>query len=122
MVVLGAATVLLWDWGTDYLRYRKDVASITPPGQETTFSLEEFSQYRKAAAFYDTARRLERMKAPAEVVRDVLGEPDQVGNLDDHDSWFYPGPILRERQQPTIILRIDHETQRVSGLSFIVHN
>lgn len=120
-IVLGAAGVLAWDWIGVYWQYRQVIASLVPPGQEPTTSFEEFLRYRRAIEFYDATERLEKAKATAEEVRVVLGEPDQVEKRDGHDSWFYSGPAFREWRQPTLVVRIDHDTSRVISMQYVIH-
>jgi hypothetical protein len=71
--------------------------------------------------FYDVAERLEKAKATGEGVPVALGEPDQVEKRGGHDSWFYSGPVVRGRRQPTLVVRIDHDTSRVISMQYIIH-
>jgi hypothetical protein len=119
-LLLATGGVLVWSWSSDYRSYRRAIASLDYPGQYDRGSFEEFLSYRRGIAFYDAADRLEVGDSMNEV-RAVLGEPDRVEQMDGEESWFYSGPVFRERRQPTIVVDIDRKTSRVVALGVINH-
>jgi len=119
---LAASVVVGWDWVSDYLDYVRITRSLPGSGESESGSLGEFLRYREGLALYDAAENLETRRATAEEVKELLGKPDHINEVPGRISWFYPGPLLRNQRQPTIVVQINPNTSRVMAVRYIVIN
>lgn len=124
LTILLAGGLASWTYLGQYFHYRESVESLAEMGYAVEPSLREFLVYRRALSMSETVDRLEERRATADEVREALGEPDSVMVREERGeaSWFYSGPILHGRRQPTFVLRFDLETSRLVSVGNIVHD
>jgi hypothetical protein len=88
-------------------------------------SLHEFRRYserQRLREFYSVADKLISDHATADEVLNAIGKPNSQSREGTYTSWFYDRGVYQGRQQPVVVLRVDHARQRVLSGSYVRSN